>query len=322
MDEIAVDNDGITIGATVANLDQAGRPPLVFVHGWPELSHSWRHQMEHFAAAGWPCVAIDVRGYGRSSAPPEIPQYTLKKLAGDVAAVIEEVGDRPAIVIGHDWGAPIVYHTAIRHPDMVGAVAGMSVPHTPPLPISLLDVFDQLYADRFFYMLYFQEPGVVEAAFDRDLRDALKRVYFALCGDGPESPLSSDVGRDVGLLDLLPPAPDGPLPFMSDDDLDRYVEAFARVGMVGAFNRYRALAVDPQDSADVVGAHIAQPSIFVGGARDSVRSMVPGSDAFADPGSGCADFRGATIVEGAGHWVQQEAPAEVNAALDAFFDDL
>ena len=99
MDEIAVDNDGITIGATVGNLDQAGRPPLVFVHGWPELSHSWRHQMEHFAAAGWPCVAIDVRGYGRSSAPPEIPQYTLKKLAGDVAAVIEEVGDRPAIVI-------------------------------------------------------------------------------------------------------------------------------------------------------------------------------------------------------------------------------
>ncbi|MEO1057538.1 MAG: alpha/beta hydrolase, partial [Actinomycetota bacterium] len=168
----------------------------------------------------------------------------------------------------------------------------------------------------------FREPGVVEAAFDRDLRDALKRVYFALSGDGPESPLSSDASRDLGLLDLLPPAPDGPLPFMSDNDLDRYVDAFARVGMVGAFNRYRALAVDPEDNADVVGAQITQPSVFIGGARDPVRNMVPGSDAFADPGGGCADFRGATIIDGAGHWVQQEAPAEVNAALDEFFAEL
>ncbi|MEM9514133.1 MAG: alpha/beta hydrolase [Actinomycetota bacterium] len=322
MGELSVVNGDITIHATTANLDRSDRPPLVFVHGWPELAHSWRHQMEHFAAAGSPCVAIDVRGYGRSSAPSEIERYTLKELAADVAAVIEEVGDRPAIVIGHDWGAPIVYHTAIRHPDRVAAVAGMSVPHTPPLPISLLDVFDQLYADRFFYMLYFREPGVVEEAFNRDLRDALKRVYFALSGDGPESPLSSDAGRDVGLLDLLPAAPDGPLGFMSDDDLDRYVDTFARVGMVGAFNRYRALAVDPEDNADVVGAQVTQPSTFIGGARDAVRNMVPGSDAFADPGGGCADFRGATIIDGAGHWVQQEAPGDVNAALDRFFAEL
>ena len=267
-------------------------------------------------------AALDVRGYGGSSAPPETERYTLRELAGDVAAVAAALDDDPIVVVGHDWGAPIVWHAAIRHPDRVRAVAGLSVPHTPILPISILDLFDQLYADRFFYMLYFQPPGVAEAAFDVDLRAALKRVYFALSGQAPANSWLPDAPRDAALLALLPEPPDGPLSFLTDEDLDLIAATFARTGLTGAFNRYRAAPFDVEASADIEGASVDQPSCFIAGELDPVRAMVPGGDTYADPGAACTDFRGATIIEGVGHWVQQEAPDQVNAALDAFLDSL
>jgi pimeloyl-ACP methyl ester carboxylesterase len=204
----------------------------------------------------------------------------------------------------------------------VRAVAGLSVPHTPALPISLLDVFDQLYAGRFFYMLYFQEPGVAEAAFGADLRAALKRVYFALSGAAPADSLLAGAPRDAALLPLLPEPPDGPLTFITDADLDRIATTFERTGLTGAFNRYRAMALDPETSSDIIGATVDQPSCFIAGGSDPVRAMIPGADSYADPGAGCTDFRGATLIAGAGHWVQQEAPGAVNDALDAFVDTL
>jgi pimeloyl-ACP methyl ester carboxylesterase len=318
MDEMLVDNGDVTLRVEVT-----GEGPVVLcVHGWPELAHSWRHQVAHFSARGYRVAAMDVRGYGGSSAPPEVERYTLRELAGDVAAVAAALDDSPIVLVGHDWGAPIVWNAAIRHPDRVRAVAGLSVPHTPPMPMSLIDLFDQLYADRFFYMLYFQQPGVAEAAFAADVRSALKRVYFALSGDAPADSWLPDAPRDAAFLPLLPEPPDGPLSFLTDDDLDLSAATFERTGMTGAFNRYRALAFDADASADIVGATVDQPSCFVAGGRDPVRAMLPGVDSYADPGAACTDFRGSTIIEGAGHWVQHEAPAEVNAALGAFLDSL
>ncbi len=318
MRELLVDNNDITLRVEVTG----DGPTILCVHGWPELPHSWRHQVAHFSQRGYQVAAMDVRGYGGSSAPPEIERYTLKELAGDVAAVADALDDEPVILFGHDWGAPIAWHTAIRYPDRVQAVAGLSVPHTPPMPLSLIDLFDQLYADRFFYMLAFQEPGVVESQFAVDTRGALKRVYFGSSGDAPANSMLGDAPRDAPLLSVLPDPPDGPLSFMTDDDLDVYATTFERVGMVGAFNRYRALTLDVEANADIMGATVDHPSCFIAGERDLVRAIVPGVDSFADPGSGCTDFRGSTIIPGAGHWVQQEAPVETNAALDAFLAGL
>jgi pimeloyl-ACP methyl ester carboxylesterase len=318
VNEIMVDNGDIRLRAEVTG----SGPAVVCVHGWPELPHSWRHQVTHLAAAGHTVAAMDVRGYGGSSAPPEIERYTLRELAGDLAAVAAAVSDEPVVLLGHDWGAPIAYHAAIRHPDRFRAVVGMSVPHFPPQPMSMLDLFDQLYADRFFYQLSFREPGVIESQFATDLRGALKRVFFALSGDAPGDAFVADAPRDAPFLEVLPDPPEGPLSFMSDADLDRYAETFERTGMVGAFNRYRAADADVDASADIVGATVDQPSCFVAGARDAVRTMVPGVDTYADPGSGCTDFRGSTIVPGVGHWVQQEAPDAVNAAIDEFLATL
>jgi pimeloyl-ACP methyl ester carboxylesterase len=171
MDEIQVDNGDITLRVEVTG----DGPVVLCVHGWPELASSWHHQVRHLAERGYRAAAMDVRGYGGSSAPPEIERYTLAELAGDVAAVAAALDDGPIVLAGHDWGAPIVWNTALRHPDRVRAVAGLSVPYTPPMALSLLDLLDQLYADRFFYMLYFREPGRAEADFGADLRAALKR---------------------------------------------------------------------------------------------------------------------------------------------------
>ncbi len=318
MNELLVDNGDITLSVEVSG----DGPTLLCVHGWPELPHSWRHQVAHFSERGYKVAAMNVRGYGGSSAPAEIERYTLRELAGDVAAVAAALDDEPVVLLGHDWGAPIVYHAAIRHPDRVRAVAGMSVPHTPPFPVSLIDVLDQMFTDRFFYILSFQAPGVIESQFAVDMRDALKRVYFSSSGDAPRRAMLADAPRDAEFLSILLDPPDGPLSFMTDVDLDVYASTFERVGMVGAFNRYRALTADVEANADIMGANVDQPSCFIGGEFDVVRAMIPGSDAFADAGSGCSDFRGTTVIAGAGHWVQQEAPAEVNAALETFLATL
>ncbi len=296
-------------------------PTILCVHGWPELAHSWRHQVAHYVSRGWRVAALDVRGYGGSSALLEIERYTLRELAGDVAAVATALGDEPVVLFGHDWGAPIASHTAIRHPDRVRAVANLSVPHYLPSADDTIQLFDQVWGDRFFYMLHFQAPGVVEREFAADLRAALKRVYFAGSGAAPGGMLP-DASRESAYLPLLPEPPEGPLEFMTDSDLDTYASTFERTGMVGAFNRYRAMRLDGDANADIVGATIEQPSCFIAGEHDLVRKLIPGVDAFESAGRGCDDFRGSTIVAGAGHWVQQEAPSAVNAALDAFLSGL
>jgi pimeloyl-ACP methyl ester carboxylesterase len=215
-----------------------------------------------------------------------------------------------------------VWNAAIRHPERVRAVAGLSVPYTPPLGVSIPDLLDQLYADRFFYILHFLPPGVAEAEFQADLRAALKRCFFALSGDAPVNSWLPDAPRDSPFLPLLPDPPAGPLSFLSDEELDAITATFERTGLTGAFNRYRAAVLDGTEDADIIGATVDQPSCFIGGELDPVRAMVPGGDLYADPGAGCTDFRSTTIIDGAGHWVHHEATAATNAALDAFLDSL
>jgi len=317
-DELFVDNGDVTLRVEVTG----DGPVILCVPGWPELGSSWRHQVAHFAERGHRVATLDVRGYGGSSAPDEVERYTLRELAGDVATVAAALDDEPVVLFGHDWGAPITWTTAVRHPDRVRAVAGLSVPYSPPMALSLLDVIDQVYADRFFYMSYFQTPGVAEAAFEADLRAALKRIYFSISGDAPVNALLFDAPRDADMLSRLPEPPEGPLSFLPDADLDRMVTTFERTGMTGAFNRYRAIPFDVETSEELIGATVDQPSYFIAGTRDPVRAMLPGGDLYADPGASCTDFRGSSLIEAAGHWVQQEAPAAVNEALDGFLAEI
>jgi pimeloyl-ACP methyl ester carboxylesterase len=309
-------------GSIDLNVAIAGDGPLIVcVHGFPELWYSWRHQMQYFAGRGYCVAALDVRGYGKSSKPHEVAAYTLRNIASDVAAVVDQLGNGKAILFGHDWGAPIVWQTSLLYPDKVTAVAGLSVPFFPRGAAPFLDIMKMVYKDRFFYQVYFQQEGVAEAELEHDVRDSLRKMYFAASGDAPLNKWLEQKPASAKLLDGLVD-PDPYPAWMSEKDLKVYVDAFRESGFRGPINRYRAQTLDFTDLAELGGKTIVQPSCFIAGERDLVRSFVPGTDLYAAPGAACADFRGATMLPGIGHWVQQEAPSETNAALENFLRGL
>lgn len=319
MQQMTVHNGEIRLNVHVDGPADSAHLPILCVHGWPELAYSWRHQLAHFARAGRRIAAMDVRGYGGSSKPHPVSAYTLIELTGDVAAVIDALGGK-AILFGHDWGAPIVWNTALRHETKVAAVAGLSVPYVPAGDVNFLDMARQIYAGKFFYQLYFQTEGVAEAEFESDPH-TLEKIYFALSGDAPVTALVGARPADATMMsDMVVP---DPLPaWMSADDLAVYRAAFKAGGWRGPLNRYRAQTQDFAEREAVKDRRITQPTAFVAGSRDPVRKFIPGVDMYEHAGAFCDDFRGATIIDGIGHWVQQEAPDATNAALEAFVKGL
>lgn len=319
MDRFDVHNGTVTLSVIADGPADSPDLPILCVHGWPELSHSWRYQIAHFAGLGRRIAAMDVRGYGESDKPAEIAAYTMVELTADVAAVIDALGGR-AILFGHDWGAPIVWNTALRHGDKVAAVAGLSVPYVPAGDTNFLEAMRHVHAGRFFYQLYFQEPGVAEVEFAGDPQ-ALDKIFYGISGEGlTRSPMPAKGPGDRFLTGMA--APERYPGWMNETDMALYRDAFARGGWQGPLNRYRAQNLDFEQRAAVKGRHIVQPAAFIAGTLDPVRAFLPGVDMFAAAGAACDDFRGTTLIEGAGHWVQQEAPDQVNAALAAFVDGL
>ncbi|MGJ4945578.1 alpha/beta fold hydrolase [Bradyrhizobium sp. HKCCYLS1011] len=316
MDFITVHNREVELNVAI----EGKGPVILCVHGWPELWYSWRHQLSRFAARGYTVAAMDVRGYGGSSRPQAVEAYTLRRLADDVAAVTNHLGGK-AILVGHDWGAPIVWTTAVLHPGMITAVAGLSVPYIPVSDVPFSELAKQIYADRFFYQAYFQPEGVAEAELEADIPASLRKIYFTLSGDAPRNTWLVHKPVDAKLLDGMVDPPQFPA-WMNADDLQAYTNAFSSTGFRGPLNRYRAQRFDPAELADIKGKPVTQPSFFIAGERDVVRRFIPGIDLYADPGAACTDFRGSVIIPRAGHWVQQEAPAETNAALERFLDGL
>ena len=310
---------GVGLHVEVAGPADAPGLPILCVHGWPELGHSWRHQLAHFAGLGRRIAALDVRGYGKSDKPWPIADYRMSVINADIAAVIDALGGR-AILFGHDWGAPIVWNTALRYESKVAAVAGLSVPYMPVGDMSFIDMARAIYKDRFFYQLYFQDEGPVEMELGGDPQ-ALHKIYFGLSASGTDIQFLMNKPPTAGMLDGIA-APETLPPWMAEADMAVFVEAFRAGGWRGPINRYRAQQLDFAERDDVKGRRIAQPACFIAGDADVVRGFVPGVDLFADAGAHCEDFRGTTLIPGVGHWVQQEAPAETNAALEAFVNGL
>lgn len=314
---VFVPNGDIEIAATIC-----GEGPVILcVHGWPEHAHSWRHQVSYFVERGYSVVTMDVRGYGDSTKPKAIEAYTLKALASDVAAVAQFVSSTPVILFGHDWGAPIVYATALRYPESIAAIAGLSVPYSPVSEGSLIEVLQQIYADRFFYILYFQKPDLVENEVEADMSVALRKIYHSLSGDAPDQDWLKVKPTDAGLLDDMT-LPESLPAWLPEADFEVYLRAFQQSGFYGPIARYRAMTMDAELDKPLIGAKIQQPACFIGGDKDAVRHYVPGVDGYADIAGGYQDFRGSTIIPGVGHWVQQEAPVATNKSLAAFLDSL
>jgi pimeloyl-ACP methyl ester carboxylesterase len=304
------------IGLHVA---EAGVGPLVLlVHGVPESWYSWRHQLAALADAGFHAVAPDVRGYGRSDAPEPIEAYSMKQMTADMAALVDALGERAAVIVGHDWGAPIAWHSALLHPEKFRAVVGMSVPYTPRAPLPPTQLFRQVFADRFFYILYFQEPGVAEAELQADVRRSMRLFLYFASGDAPSGDFATKP-KDSKFLDGMPEPARLPS-WLTQADLDYYTAEFERTGFRGGLNRYRNMDRDWEELPQLAGARVEQPALFIAGERDGVIAMMPtGIETMKQY---VPNLRRVVMLAGAGHWTQQERPSEVNEALIAFLKGL
>jgi len=278
------------IELAVAQAGPADGPVVILLHGFPELGYSWRHQIEPLSAAGYRLLVPDLRGFG------EVAQYAIDVLAQDVLGLLDYAGVEHGTVIGHDWGADLAWKTAWLHPERITAVGALSVPFVPRAPAPPLGIM-RAHLGEDFYMVWFQEPGVAEAALERDVRRTLAtaRVWDE---------------RWAAEDDEVPRTP----PFLSDDELQVYVDAFTRTGFRGGLNYYRNIDRNWQLTAGVADRRITQPALFLTGERDPVRSFMP---AIAMD-SWVTDLRVNEVIPDAGHWLQQHAPQAVNRHLLAW----
>jgi pimeloyl-ACP methyl ester carboxylesterase len=301
---------------------EEGQGPLVLLcHGWPELSYSWRHQMPALAEAGFHVVAPDMRGFGRSSAPSDIASYSIFDTVGDMVALVGSLREGKAVegkaaIVGHDWGAPVAWHAALFRPDLFSAVAGLSVP--PPFrgrgrPLDTL----RENGITNFYWQYFQPPGLAEAEFERDVALTLRTLF----GPGFSDPTASMfIDANKGFLREV--SADRPLPaWLSESDLAFFTAAYRRTGFRGGLNWYRNIDRNWELTAPWQDAQIRQPSLFIAGARDSVITGLIGAKRINELERVLPNLKARLIIDGAGHWIQQERPNEVNAALIDFLNE-
>ncbi|MGW7069947.1 alpha/beta fold hydrolase [Streptomyces sp. NPDC054855] len=311
-------------GGRIHLVEQGEGPLVLLVHGFPESWYSWRHQLPVLAEAGYRAVAIDVRGYGRSSKPRERDAYRMVEHVADNAAVVRSLGAETATIVGHDWGSGIAANSALLEPDVFTAVGLLSVPYAPRGGPRPTDTFAMIGGpDEEFYVSYFQEPGRAEAEIEPDVRGWLAGFYAALSADTMPSPSDGPsvhfVPRGGRLSDRFPPETGLPS-WLTEADLDFYAAEFERTGLTGALNRYRNVDRDWEDLATLDGAPITQPSLFIGGDQDASTTWL--ADAIKAYPETLPGLVSSHILEGCGHWVQQERAYEVNRLLTEWLGTL
>ncbi|WP_409058259.1 alpha/beta fold hydrolase [Streptomyces sp. SYP-A7185] len=331
-------------GGRIHLVEQGTGPLVLLVHGFPESWYSWRHQLPVLAEAGFRAVAIDVRGYGRSSKPREVDAYRMLAHVADNVGVVRALGAETATVVGHDWGSPIAANSALLRPDVFTAVGLLSVPYAPRNGFRPTDAFARIEgaggrggpgeaggsgeaggegAGEEFYVSYFQEEGRAEAEIEPDVRGWLAGFYAGLSADTSWQKARSSLGAAEGrslhfvtrggrMSDRFPKGEALP-PWLTEADLDVYAAEFERTGLAGALNRYRNVDRDWEDLAAWDGMPIPQPSLFIGGDQDASTTWM--ADAIKAYPQTLPGLVSSHILEGCGHWVQQERAYEVNRIL-------
>src|SRR6056297_2677511 len=292
----------ISLGDVELEVFEAGREnhenPIVLCHGWPEHAYSWRHQMPALAAAGYHVIVPNQRGYGNSSRPPEVAEYDIALLTDDLAALLDHFGYEAATVVGHDWGANVVWSMALLHPGRVSRIINFALPYQPRTPVPWIEFMESLFGPDNYFVHFNRQPGLADAVLEGNTGRFLRNLFRQNVPAAPPEP-------GMMMINLATAkAPSGD-PVMSDDDLAVFISSFEASGFKGSINWYRNLDRNWHILADVYSI-IQQPTLMVYGNRD----MIPKFKRIPEfvPNVDVASLD-------CGHWIQQELPEETNQTI-------
>ena len=296
----------------LATYQQGEGPPVILVHGWPEIAYSWKNQMGALATAGYRAIAPDLKGFGRSDAPKDKAQYDIRHMTDDLARLLDALSIEKAIFCGHDWGGAIVWPMAQLHADRVAGVISICTPHRPRPPVPPLSIIEKRFGPKH-YFIQFQEEAVPEALFEKDIER-----FFRLMFRRPAS--GADMERLGARLFDLPgrfrdgPPPDPAAQILSDADLSVYIDAYRHSGFTGGINLYRNVDRNYEIMRDM-DPTISQPALMISAEKDfflppesadGIEKIVPNVER--------------ALVRDCGHWVMWEKPAELNALMIDWLD--
>ncbi len=301
--------------------EQGTGPLVLLLHGFPEFWYSWRHQLAVLADAGYHVVAPDLRGYGETDRPAESERYTQLHLVGDVIGLMDVLGEETAVVAGHDWGATLTWNTALLRPDRVRGAVALSVPYYPRGPVSRLTAVRLALGDGY-YMNYFQQPGVAEAEFARDIRMTMRKFLYMFSGDiPPGEQVMLVVPKGQSLLDQIPDPEVFP-EWLTAADIAVYTTTLERTGFTGGFNWYRMIDKSWELMAPWHEAIIVPPALFIAGTHDPGLLLPTGQQQLANMQRFVPHLKATVLLPNGGHWIQQERATEVSAAMLAFLRSL
>ena len=297
-----------TNGINMAVYEQGDGRPVVMLHGFPELAFSWRFQLPALAAAGFRAIAPDQRGYGRSDVSPNIEDYDMGNLIGDVHGLLDELDLETAILAGHDWGSLILWHMAMRAPERIDGLIVLNIPHIPRTPVDPIQVMRQRFGDDF-YIVNFQDSDEADKAFAADpvhffdvmmRRLPIKREQFDL--------LPAEM-KSLSLLKVMARAESGGAPLLSSEERNYYADAFAHTGFTGPINWYRNWTRN-WEALEGLNETIDVPTLFIGAVDDVIipLELIEGMKPLVTN----LELH---MLDDCGHWTQQEKPDEVNALM-------
>ena len=332
--QIKIPTNNININTVI----EGSGTPLFFIHGWPESFYSWRHQIKFFSKIGYKVIVPDVRGYGSSDKPENISDYSMKKITTDLIGILDYLGENKAHIVGHDWGAPISWYTSLLYPERILSVSGLSVPHSfLGSNIKPTEMLKELYKKNFFYILYFQEEGIAEKEFEKNMKNSLRLIFSNSDYQGMlkniETMINHKKFKGEGFLDGMKKFETLPK-WLKENDLIFYTDQFLRSGMRGPLNRYRCIDLDWVELNHLSNEKISRPSCFITGDLDPVNFMLlnglksseqdkSDDELFKDHiNKNYSDLRELQIIKECGHWTQQEKPNEVNKILMDFLDKI
>lgn len=299
--------------------------PVLLLHGFPETSYSWRHQIDALAEAGYRAIAPDLRGYGLTDQPSDVNHYSMQDIINDLVGLLDALKIQQVVVVGNDWGANIAWQCAQSRPDRFHAIIALGVPLMARAPVQPSTLFPQ-NEHAWFYTIYFAQPKLAEQELERDVAISLSKIYY--WASAPQYNNHSEshhpftmLSKKHGLLGALPSPPNLPQ-WLTPLEFNIFVDSFKKSGFSGGLNYYRNLDQNWQQQGTLNDLTVKVPALYMVGEYDGGLAMPGMMQIIAQMPELALDLRGSHIIPDAGHWLQQEAPQRVNQEIIQFLRTL